>query len=200
MNNSSNNFNPEKFLDEFTFNTGKALENVSNIWGVKQTSKIFGLNWLTTFLGEVDTEEVKEEVEKLKKEYPLESREKINQRIIFNQSLEAAKIGLFTNIIPPFALALLGFEIAAMTKLQAQMVYKIADSYDFDLNHPSRRGETLGILALSLGGGFVKGGLSFVEILPFIGPLVGASTNAATIYALGLITSKLYETKSKKIV
>ncbi|NES73730.1 MAG: hypothetical protein F6K24_55350, partial [Okeania sp. SIO2D1] len=96
---------------------------------------------------------------------------------------------------PPIALALFGVELAATTKLQSEMLYQIAGAYGLDLNEPARRGEVLGIFGLSLGGSMLKGGLSFVEIIPGIGPVVGASTNAVTIYSLGYTACQFYEAK-----
>jgi uncharacterized protein (DUF697 family) len=76
------------------------------------------------------------------------------------------------------------------------MVYRIAAAYGFSLKDPARRGEVLAIFGLSVGGsGVLKVGLGFVELLPVVGAMVGASNNAALLYSLGYVTCRFYEAK-----
>jgi uncharacterized protein (DUF697 family) len=49
------------------------------------------------------------------------------------------------------------------------------------------------------GSGVLKGGLSFVELIPVIGAVVGASSNATLIYSLGYIACRFYEAKRHSI-
>jgi uncharacterized protein (DUF697 family) len=110
--------------------------------------------------------------------------------------LKAGGVGLLTNFIPPVALTLFGIELAAITALQAEMIYRIAAAYGFPLNDSTRRGEILAIFALSVGGsGVLKSGLNVVELLPIIGAGVGASSNAALLYSLGYVACRFYEAK-----
>lgn len=111
-------------------------------------------------------------------------------------AVKAGGVGLLTNFIPPLALTLFAVDLAAVTALQAEMVYRIAATYGFSLKDPTRRGEALAIYGLSLGGsGVLKSGLSFVELLPIIGGAVGASSNVALIYGLGYVACRFYENK-----
>jgi uncharacterized protein (DUF697 family) len=56
----------------------------------------------------------------------------------------------------------------------------------------------LAIFGLSVGGsGTLKAGLSFVELLPVVGAVVGASSDAALLYSLGYVARQFYETKRK---
>jgi uncharacterized protein (DUF697 family) len=76
------------------------------------------------------------------------------------------------------------------------MVYRIAGAYGFSLKDPARRGEALGIFGLSVGGsGTLKVGLGLVELLPGVGAVVGASSNAALLYSLGYAACRFYEAK-----
>ena len=86
-------------------------------------------------------------------------------------------------------------ELIATTKLQTEMVYEIAFAYGLDLDEPARRGEVLAIFGLSLGADVLKTGLTVVEIVPGIGAVVGASTNAAMLYVLGQTACRFYEGK-----
>ena len=76
------------------------------------------------------------------------------------------------------------------------MVYEIAAAYGLDLDEPARRGEVLAIFGLSLGADVLKTGLTVVEIIPGIGAVVGASTNAAMLYVLGQTACRFYEQKT----
>jgi uncharacterized protein (DUF697 family) len=151
-------------------------------------------------LGQVDVEKAQDEVEKLRQEYPLETPEQLAHRIMVDTSLKAGGIGLLTNFVPPLALTLFAVDLAAVTALQAEMVYRIAAAYGFPLKDPARRGEVLAIFGLSVGGsGALKVGLSFVELLPVIGAVVGASSNAAVLYSLGHVACRFYEAKRNSV-
>lgn len=101
-----------------------------------------------------------------------------------------------TNIIPPVAIALLAIDLAATTKLQSEMIYRIAYAYGFPLDNPARRGEVLTIFGLSLGGsGLLKTGFSFAEIIPGVGAVVGASSNLVLLYGLGYAARRFYQAK-----
>ncbi|ACK70019.1 conserved hypothetical protein [Gloeothece citriformis PCC 7424] len=184
-----------KFVDDTTYKTGQTLESIANLPYLKQVSKFLKQDWFLTLLGEVDKEKIQAYVNELKNKYPLESSRQIAHRIVLERCFEAGKIGLFTNIIPPIAIFFLGLEMAAMTKLQSEMVYYIASAYNMDLHNPSRRGEVLGIFGLAFGGGIAKAGLNVVEIIPGLGAIVGASSDAMLLAILGLTACQYYEGK-----
>ncbi|AFZ34420.1 hypothetical protein Sta7437_0832 [Stanieria cyanosphaera PCC 7437] len=189
----------QKLLERTTTQTGLTLKAIAQNPLLRFIDKIFGLNWLLTFLGEVDTTKIRTKVEQLQAKHPQETNNQIAHRLIVAKSWQAGRLGILTNIIPPIAAALLGIELIATAKLQAEMVYEIAAAYGLDLEEPTRRGEVLALFGLSLGTNFFKTGLSFIEILPGIGPAVGASTNAAILYVLGQTTCRFYEGKSQAI-
>ena len=174
-----------QLLECATEQTGKTLQIISENPVLKLLSKFWGTRWLMSILGEVDLDKIQADVKETQLKYPQETPSQIAHRLMVNQAWEASKIGMVTNIIPPVALALFGIELAATTKLQSEMVYQIAAAYGLDLNEPARRGEVLAIFGLSIGGNAMKTGFSFVEIIPGVGPVVGASTNAIMLYALG---------------
>jgi uncharacterized protein (DUF697 family) len=166
--------------------------------GLQSTCKFLKQDWLLHILGEINHDKAKNIVKEIKEKYPDKQPEEIAHQIILNHTLEAAKLGLIANIIPPVALILMGFELTAITKLQSEMVSQLAVHYNLDLQHPSRRGENLAIFGLSLGGDALKIPLGFMELLPGLGALVGASSNAITLYCLGLTTAQLYQYKLKQ--
>ncbi|BAU63154.1 hypothetical protein STA3757_05120 [Stanieria sp. NIES-3757] len=189
----------QKLLERTTAQTGITLRAIAQNPLLRLIDKIFGLNWLLTLLGEVDTAKIRSKIEQLQTKHPLETNNQIAHHLIVAKSWQAGRLGFFTNIIPPIAAALLGIELIATAKLQAEMVYEIAAAYGLDLDDPARRGEVLALFGLSLGSNFLKTGLSFVEILPGIGPVMGASTDAAILYVLGQTTCRFYEGKSQAI-
>ncbi|EAZ87933.1 hypothetical protein CY0110_00010 [Crocosphaera chwakensis CCY0110] len=144
-------------------------------------------------LGEVDHDKIQKDINQLRQQYPTETPAQLADRIIKQQGIEAAKVGVFTNLIPPFALFLFGLEFSAITKLQVEMIYKLAAAYNLTLETPLRRGENFALYNLSLGGGLIKTSLSFVEIIPGIGPIVGACSDAILLYGLGYATTWLYQ-------
>jgi uncharacterized protein (DUF697 family) len=186
----------QRSLEQSTETVGKIVAPIAENPLVKFAVKVPGINVLMAALGQVDAKKAQQEVEQLRQNFPLETPEQLAQRIIADTSLKAGGIGLLTNFVPPLALALFAVDIAAVTALQAEMIYRIAAVYGFPLTDPTRRGEVLVIFGLSMGGsGVLKLGLGLVEILPVIGAVVGASSDAALLYTLGQLACRFYEVK-----
>ncbi len=186
----------QKLLEKTTVSTGQTLEWIASNPILKSADNIIGLDWLMTLLGKVDTVEVQATVEQVRSQYPNETPNQIAHRLIVQKTWSGGRLGLLTNIIPPIAALFLGVELIATTKLQIEMVYEIAAAYDLDLDEPARRGEVLAILGLSLGADVLKTGFNLVEIIPGIGAVIGASTNAAMVYVLGQTACRFYEAKA----
>lgn len=186
----------QKILERTTVSTGETLEWIASNPILKSADNIIGLDWLMTFLGKVDTAKVQANVTKMRSQYPDETPDQIANRLIVEKTWKGGRLGLMTNIIPPIAALFLGIELIATTKLQTEMVYEIAAAYGLDLNEPARRGEVLAIFGLSLGADVLKTGLTVVEIIPGIGAVVGASTNAAMLYVLGQTACRFYREKT----
>ncbi|MEM9978989.1 MAG: hypothetical protein AAF808_15295 [Cyanobacteria bacterium P01_D01_bin.2] len=188
-----------KLIEVTTETVGRTVEPVASNPLVDYMAKIPGLSWLLNALGKVDTYKAQQEIDQLKQKYPDDTPEQIAHRVIAGTALAAAGTGLATNIIPPVAVALFAVDLAALSKLQADMLFRIAAAYTFDLNDPARRGEAMAVFALSLGsGGVFKTGMSFLEIIPGFGAILGASSNAALVYTLGLVARQFYDTKYKR--
>ena len=186
----------QKLLEQTTVSTGETLEWIASNPILKSADNIIGLDWLMTFLGKVDVSKVEANVAKMRSQYPDETPNQIANRLIVEKTWRGGRLGLLTNIIPPIAALFLGIELIATTKLQTEMVYEIAAAYGLNLNEPARRGEVLAIFGLSLGADVLKTGLTVVEIIPGIGAVVGASTNAAMLYVLGQTACRFYQGKT----
>ena len=190
----------QQFVEQGTETVGKIVTPIAENPLVKYAAKVPGINWLLSALGQVDVDLAQQEVDKLRQEYPLESPDQLAHRIMVDTALKAGGIGLLTNFIPPLALTLFAVDLAAITALQAEMIYRIAAAYGFSLKDPARRGEVLAIFGLSVGGsGTLKLGLGLVELLPGVGAVVGASSNAALLYSLGYAACRFYEAKKGSI-
>lgn len=189
-----------KLVEQSTETVGKFVAPIAENQFFKSVGKVPGFSWLLTALGQVDLEKVKLEIEKLQQEYPQETSEQIAHRIIVDASIQAGGIGLLTNFLPPLALTLFAVDIAAVSVLQAEMIYRIATAYGFSVNDPARRGEVLAIFGLSVGGsGALKVGLGLIELLPVVGAVVGASANATLLYTLGFTACQFYEAKQSRL-
>ncbi|MGB3292104.1 MAG: hypothetical protein WBB01_03810 [Phormidesmis sp.] len=187
-------------VEQTTESVGNALHPITENPAVDYVAKVPGMSWLTSALGRVDKEKAEAEVAKLKAKYPHESSEDLAHRIIVDTSIKAGGVGLATNIIPPVALGLFAVDLAAVAALQSEMLYRIAAAYDFDVDDPARKGEALAIFGLSVGASSaVKGGLSFVELVPLVGAAVGASSNAGILYSFGIAASQFYKRKRSKL-
>lgn len=186
------------FVEKGTQRVGQIVTPVVDHPWVKYATKVPVIKWLMAILGQVDIEKVRQDVKKLQQEYPLEKPEQLAQRIIQTTVWQASGVGLITNFIPPLALALLPLDIAAVTVLQAEMIYRIAAVYGFSVDEPTRRGEILAIWWLSTNSsGFVKAGFSILEIIPVVGTFVGVASNAALLTFVGNVAGKYYERKVK---
>ncbi|KAI9132302.1 EcsC family protein [Acaryochloris sp. CCMEE 5410] len=186
----------QRWIETTTHQTGKTLDALAHNSFIQWISRLPGANQLLAFLGQVDVAQMQREVMVLQQAHPLESPRQIADRVIQQGAIQAGTVGFVTNLVPPLALSLLAVDLAAMTRLQAEMVYRIAAAYGFPLADPARRGEVLGIFALSMvGGGVLKAGASLAEILPLIGTVSGAAVNATLMFALGQTACEFYETK-----
>lgn len=191
----------QQLVEQGTDTIGKIVTPIAENPLVKYAAKLPGINWIMAALGQVDVEQVSKDVEKLRQEYPLETPEQLAHRMIVDTSLKAGGIGLLTNFVPPLALTLFAVDLAAVSALQAEMIYRIAAVYGFSLKDSARRGEVLAIFGLSVGGsGAVKTGLGLVELLPGVGAVVGASSNVALLYSLGYVACRFYEAKRNSTV
>ncbi len=183
-------------VEQATKYIGEAIDPIANNSAVQTISKIPGVNWLLLGMGQVNTDKAAADVARLRAQHPMESDGEIAQRVVNNMALQAGRIGLLTNIVPSVALALLAVDLVAVTKLQAEMVYRVAAAYGFDINDAVRRGEVIAIYGLSFGTGTpLKASLSFVEAVPVVGAAIGASSDAILLYLLGTVARQFYEAK-----
>lgn len=180
-----------------TQEAGEAVTSVGNNWLVRRFTRFLNLDWLIGATDSVDLAQAEAAVRKLQQEYPHESPSQIAHRIMVEKATYAGGVGLASSVLPGIALALLAVDLAATTKLQAEMVYQIAAAYGLDLKDPARKGEVLGIFGLGLGGSraLKAAGLGLLRNVPFAGAMIGASTNAAMLYSLGYAACRFYETK-----
>lgn len=188
-----------RLVEQSTEVVGRVVTPIAKNPLVKYATTIPGINWLMAALGQVDEVQVQQQVVALRQQYPLETSEQLAQRVITDTTWNAAQVGLLTNFLPPLAVTLFAVDLGAVAALQAKMIYRIAAIYGFSPDDPTRRGEVLTIWGLSTGSsGFLKTGLSFVEIIPGVGAAVGITTDAALMYAVGVFACRFYEIKQKR--
>ncbi|MEO1388018.1 MAG: hypothetical protein AAFV85_11665 [Cyanobacteria bacterium J06634_6] len=186
-------------LEQTTETVGDTLNPIAENPAVDYVAKVPGLGWMKSALGRVDKASALEDVLKLKKKHPNDSPEELAHHIIVDATLKAGGIGLATNIIPPIALGLFAVDLAAVSALQSEMLYRIAAAYDFDISDPARKGEALTVFTLSAGTSTaMKAGLGAVELIPLVGSAVGASSNAGMLYSFGIAASEFYKRKRSK--
>lgn len=187
------------WLSPATTKAGEAIDRVGNNWFVRRFTRFLNLDWLVGASDSVDLAKAAAAVKKLQQEHPYESPDRIAHRIMADKATRAGGIGLATSVLPGVALALFAVDLAATTKLQAEMVYQIAAAYGLDLKDPTRKGEVLTIFGLGLGESRLLrlAGLEMLRNVPLAGALVGASSNAVMLYSLGYAACRFYEAKLK---
>jgi len=187
------------WVSQATKGAGQTIDSIGDNWFVRRLTRLLNLDWLFGATSNVDVTKAEDAVKKLQQKYPNESPSQIAHRIMVEKATQAGGIGLASSILPGVALALFAVDLAATTRLQAEMVYQIAAAYGLDLKDPARRGEILGIFGLGLGSGRIlrAAGLGILRNVPFAGATIGASSNAAMLYSLGYAACRFYEAKVK---
>ncbi len=169
---------------------------ISNSPQLQNLTKALKVDWLLKIVEQVDIDGAETHVKNLQRKYPNEKPGDIAHRVMVEKALYVGGSGFASSLLPGFATAMLAVDLAATTALQAEMVYQIACAYGLNPHEPARRGEVLAIFGLALGGSYaLKAGLGFARNIPVAGALIGASSNAAMLYALGYAACQFYETK-----
>lgn len=160
------------------------------------TEFLSGAPILRKVVDQVDITKAQTAVEKLQQKYPTETSSQIAHRIMLEKAVYAAGTGLATSLVPGAAAALFAVDLTATSALQAEMVYQIAAAYGLNLRDPVRKGEVLTIFGLALGGNqAIRAALELLQNTPVAGAIIGASTNAAMLYAVGYAASRFYAAK-----
>ena len=163
---------------------------------LQQLTKAVQVDWLFKIIDQVDIVKAETHVKRLQQKYPHEQPSEIAHRLMAEKSMYVGGSGLASSLLPGFAAALVAVDLAAATAIQAEMIYQIACTYGLDLQEPARKGEVIAIFGLAFGGGCaIKAGLGFLRNIPVAGAVIGASTNAVTLYALGYAACRFYEAK-----
>ncbi len=175
---------------------GHLLSLVGDSAQLQQLTKTLQVDWLFKIIDQVDIVKAETHVRRLQQKYPHEQASDIAHRLMVEKSIYVGGSGLASSLLPGFAAALLAFDLTTTTAIQAEMVYQIACAYGLDLQQPARKGEVIAIFGLALGSGCaIKADLGFLRNVPVAGAAIGASTNAAMLYALGEGACRFYEAK-----
>ncbi|MBW4471638.1 MAG: hypothetical protein KME45_14700 [Stenomitos rutilans HA7619-LM2] len=179
-----------------TDGVGYVLDMVSSSPHLQELTKVLKIDWLVKIADQVDVVKAETQVRNLQRKYPNDKPDAIAHRVMLEKSLYVGGTGFASSLLPGFATAMFAVDLAATTAIQAEMVYQIACAYGLNLHEPARKGEVMTIFGLALGGGSaLKAGLGFARSVPGAGALIGASSNAAMLYALGYAACRFYEAK-----
>lgn len=177
-----------------TDRVGEKVDALAENQTLRGLAQKFNLEQWLDVTERVDIEKAQAVVANLKKQHPEASPRQIAQRVMLQKALYAGGVGLSTSLLPGTAGALLAVDIASTALLQAELVFQIAAAYDLELDDPARKGELLAIFGCVLGANrAVKAGLSVLRNAPVAGAVIGASSNAAMLYALGYAACRFYE-------
>ncbi|MBW4698981.1 MAG: EcsC family protein [Aphanocapsa lilacina HA4352-LM1] len=185
-----------RWIEQATQQAGRTVETIVENPFVRTVGGAVGLGNILRAVERVNVDEVEAEADRFRNKYPGESPAELARRIVSEKALFAGGLGLASSVVPGFLAGLLAIDLAATLLLQAQMIYQIAAVYGLDLQASERKGEVVMIFALDFGGSRVlRLGLGPLTKLPIVGQVVGAGTNAATFYSLGLAACRFYEAK-----
>ena len=183
-------------LAGFTEFAGNTVEPLAKNATLRRVAKHFKLEHFFDAIAKVDTDKAQKYVLDLKKQHPTETPRQLAHRLMMQKAAYAGGVGLATKLSPLSVLPLFAVDLAATTLIQAELVYQIAAAYDLDLQDPARKGELLAVFGCVLGTSrAVKAGLTVLEFAPIAGAVIGASSNAVMIYALGHAAARFYEEK-----
>ncbi|HEY9750408.1 MAG TPA: hypothetical protein V6C63_17120, partial [Allocoleopsis sp.] len=175
---------------------GYVLDMITHSPQLQELTKAVKVDWLVRIIEQVDVIKAETQVKNLQQKYPQEKPSDIAHRLMLEKALYVGGSGLSSSLVPGFAAALFAVDLAATTAIQAEMGYQIACAYGFDLSEPARKGEIVAIFGLALGGSYaLKAGLGFLRNIPMAGAVIGASSNAAALYAVGYAACRFYEAK-----
>lgn len=181
-----------------------ATSNAGNVMGwikershLQQLTRAIKVDWLVSIIDTVNVNEVENRVQALKQKHPEATSYQLAGRIMATKSLIVGGSGLASSLLPGAAAAMVAFDLAATTAIQAEMGYEIAAAYGLDVHAPARKGEILAIFGLALGSSqALKTGFTYLaRNVPIAGAVVGASTNAVALYAVGHAACQFYEAK-----
>jgi len=178
---------------------GQVVIPIADFPLIKPLAKIPGLSWIASALGQVNLGAIDQQIKALQTQHPTATTETLVQQSIQAAALKAGGIGLATNFLPPLAITLFAVDMAAIATLQVELIYQIAALYDYDIQTPTLRGEVLALYVCSAGGSTaLKSGLSFPEIIPVIGAIIGTSSDAAILWSIGQAANHYYKTKRNR--
>ncbi|AVH70025.1 hypothetical protein [Nostoc sp. 'Lobaria pulmonaria (5183) cyanobiont'] len=179
---------------------GQALAIVGNNPQLEVAIKSLNQDWLNPLIQQVDLVKAEAAVRKLQQEHPNEQPAQIAHHLMLEKAVLAGGTGLASSLIPGQATAMFMVDWAATSTLSVELVYQIAAAYGMNLNDSERRGEAVAIFGLGLGGKTaIKAGLGLLRNLPVAGAVIGASSNAVMIYALGYAACQFYEAKQNPL-
>ncbi|MEH2397763.1 hypothetical protein [Nostoc sp.] len=179
---------------------GQALAIVGNNPPLQLAIKSLNQDWLNPLIQQVDLVKAEAAVRKLQQEHPNEEPAEIAHHLMLEKAVFAGGTGLVSSLAPGQAAAMFMVDWAATSALSVELVYQIAAGYGMNLNDSERRGEAVAIFGLGLGGKTaIKAGLGLLRNLPVAGAVIGASSNAVMIYALGYAACQFYEAKQNPL-
>jgi uncharacterized protein (DUF697 family) len=178
-----------------TDGVGHVLHMISDSPQLQELTQALQVDKFIYLIDKVDIVKAETQVKKLQQKYPNEKPGEIAHRVMMEKALYVGGSGFASSLVPGFAAAMFAVDLAATMAVQAEMVYQIACAYGLALHEPARKGEVLAIFGAALGANSaLKAGLGFARNIPFAGAAIGASGNAAMLYALGY-ACRFYEAK-----
>ena len=182
--------------------TGQFIEKIDRNPALEKLTQALNLEWLIPILNNVDTQGVLETVQELKNRYPEDTPGEIAHRLIQKKVLLVGGMGFVSSLVPGVSTALFSVDMAGLVLSQAELGYQIAAVYGLDVSDPARKGEVLAIFGAAMGTNFaLKTGLKFaLQTVPIAGSVVGASTNAMALYAVGYAACRFYEGQGQALL
>ncbi|BAY11437.1 hypothetical protein [Calothrix sp. NIES-2098] len=179
---------------------GQALAIVGNNPPLRLAIKSLNQDWLNPFIEKIDVVKAEAAVKKLQQEHPNQKPGEIAHHLMLEKAVFAGGTGLASSLAPGQAAAMFAVDCAATAALSVELVYQIAAAYGMNLTASERKSEAVAIFGLGLGGQTaIKAGLGLLRNLPVAGAVIGASSNAVMIYALGYAACQFYEAKQNPI-
>ncbi|AFY34177.1 hypothetical protein [Calothrix sp. PCC 7507] len=179
---------------------GQALTIVGKNPALQLAIKSLNQDWLNPLIQQVDIVKAETAVKKLQQEHPNAKPGEIAHHLMLEKAVFAGGTGLASSLLPGQAAAMFAVDWAATSALSVELVYQIAAAYGLDLKNSERKAEIVAIFGLGVGGKTaIRAGLGLLRNAPIMGAVIGASSNAVMIYALGYAACQFYEAKQNPL-
>lgn len=152
------------------------------------------------YIKQINLSEMEDAVNAMWDKFPSSKPEEISQRLLRQQILRVSKTSAVFSVVPPKMADSIGVNYVSVALMQAEIIFKIAAVYDFDIWLPQRKPEAFAIIDRVLRASRqAMITLSVSQMIPLAGGVVNVGTDAYLIYRIGDTAKEFYESLTEEV-